>query len=288
MDTKPLELEALNEIESKVARYGYKYARINYDEDGGDLYIIEKCEGNTLSYLRCQSKGRSIYPSHSSVVIPKSYISEDFLVFVYVKPMDLDDVETYLYTANDIVSVWEESEKSYSLYLSKDFISEKSNDKYLFKKDRALIIRELLTSVGRKQYADIVRAMSEIDFYFNMWRKTGGLPSIEYLRDLSNNEEMLEFVGMAKFVFLICALIIQNQENDISLSVDWAYSFIKNRSPITNEIQECKSGKTFFTYATITYYKTWVRELLSNEGNILGYQLHMADDEESVNACVWR
>lgn len=70
MDTKPLELEALNELESKVARYGYKYARINYDDDGGDLYIIEECEGNTLSYLRCQSKGISIYPSHSSVVIP--------------------------------------------------------------------------------------------------------------------------------------------------------------------------------------------------------------------------
>lgn len=51
---------------------------MNFDELGGDFFIIEEDERNTLRYLRCQSKGRSIQHNHSNVVIPKSYVSEDF------------------------------------------------------------------------------------------------------------------------------------------------------------------------------------------------------------------
>ena len=32
-DNKPLELEALRYIESKVARYGYEYEEMNYDRN---------------------------------------------------------------------------------------------------------------------------------------------------------------------------------------------------------------------------------------------------------------
>jgi len=34
MDTKPLEHEALHEIQSKLARFGYKFANINFEMAG--------------------------------------------------------------------------------------------------------------------------------------------------------------------------------------------------------------------------------------------------------------
>lgn len=102
MDTKPLEHEALHEIQSKMARFGYKYANINFDENGGDFYIIGEIDNNRCVYLRGQSKGRSINNNSSNVVIPKDYVQDGFLVFVYVKPEDPDDVATFLYTTEDI------------------------------------------------------------------------------------------------------------------------------------------------------------------------------------------
>jgi len=86
MDTKPLELEALNYIESLVARYGYTFFNPNYDEKGGDFIINLEKEENIYCGLKCQSKGRRISPNGSNVVIPKGYVVDGFLVFVYVRP----------------------------------------------------------------------------------------------------------------------------------------------------------------------------------------------------------
>jgi len=55
-------------------------------------------------------------------------------VFVYVKPENVDEVETFLYCAEDIISNWKESEESYILYHSKTFVKERSNDRSLFVK----------------------------------------------------------------------------------------------------------------------------------------------------------
>lgn len=42
MDTKPLEHEALNQIMSLLARYGYKYAELSFDEDGAEYLRYQK------------------------------------------------------------------------------------------------------------------------------------------------------------------------------------------------------------------------------------------------------
>ena len=52
MDTKPLEHEALNQIMSLLARYGYKYAELSFDEDGADIFVIKKVEIGTSVYWR--------------------------------------------------------------------------------------------------------------------------------------------------------------------------------------------------------------------------------------------
>ena len=147
MDTKPLEHEALNQIMSLLARYGYKYAELSFDEDGADIFVIKKVEIGTSVYwraLRCQSKGRDVSRTNSNVVIPQNYVRGGFLAFVYVKPKDVDEAKTYLYTAEDIKTSWNKRGTEYVLYLSKDFNSKRENEMFLLNKDRAAIIEDVL------------------------------------------------------------------------------------------------------------------------------------------------
>lgn len=291
MDTKPLETEAMDYIRSKVARFGYKFAELNFDEDGCDFLIvkiIKKDKHYKYKCLRCQSKGRSIFPNASNIEIPKSYVGEDFLVFVYLKPEDVDSVADYMFTADDIKSRWNDKGETYYLYLDKDFIRKEKNNKFLFDKDRASIIQKLLTTVGSETNPDTVSALSDSDFYYKMWQKTGGLPPLEYLCKVSDDEYFANLLNEPKFLFLICALIIQNRDSDFQFSVDWAFEPIKGMNICGGEKDGYVGGTTYFSDVAITYRNTWVKELNTESGELAGYHLHIGDKEESVDAYIWR
>lgn len=291
MDTKPLENEALNHIESLLARYGYKYAELSFDEDGADFFVIRKVEINASIYwkiLRCQSKGRDVSQHNSSVVIPQTYVRDGFLVFVYVKPEDVDETKTYLYTAEDMLSVWKKRNDDYVLNLSKEFNSQKENENYLLNKDRATLIEYELMENGREISDSDANDLNDIAFYFKMWRKTGGLPSIEYIKDVFADETMSYLIDTEKFVFLLCSSIIQNQDNDSSLAIDWAFGILKEFKCNKGEIPDFKEGRTFCSDVAVTYHRTWVKEIESPDGKVSGYHLHIGDKEDSVDAYVMK
>lgn len=285
MDTKPLELEALNHIESLVARYGYTYFNPNYDEKGGDFIINLEKEENIYCGLKCQSKGRKVSPNGSSVVIPKGYVVDGFLAFVYVRPENPDETKTYLYTANDIRTSWNDNGRSYSLSLSQNFTNNNENEKYYLNKKRSEIIGKLLTSVKKRIRCEDVQT---IEYFYNLWRKTGGLPSVHYLH-VVNEDDMSFIIDTRLFVFLLCASVIKNSNDDFSLSIDWAFLPLKNISYDDNEVAiESNEGHIYHSNVAITYYKTWVREILSRDEQLLGYHLHMGDSEESIDAYVMK
>ena len=124
MDTKPLEHEALDWITSSLSRYNKRFVKMSFDEDGADFYIVKKVEGESSLILKClkgQSKGRNITKRSENVVIPKEYVTDNFLVFVYVKKEDTDEAVTYMYSADDIRSTWKDTEADYKLNLPKKF-----------------------------------------------------------------------------------------------------------------------------------------------------------------------
>ena len=284
MDTKPLELEALNYIESLVARYGYTYFNPNYDENGGDFIISIEKEDGVYCGLKCQSKGRNVSSSDSNVVIPKVYVIDIFLVFVYVRPENPDQTKVYLYTSNDIRTSWNDNGKSYSLNLSRNFTNSNENEKYCLNKLRSDIIGELLSGVeGRIKCEDV----QTIEYLYGLWEKTGGLPSVQYLHDVYDNN-MSFILDAKKFIFLLCAIVIQNKDDDFSLSIDWAFLPLKNISGDNEAVYESNGGHTYHSNVAITYYKTWVREIMSQDEQLLGYHLHIGDNEESIDAYVMK
>ena len=211
MDTKPLEKEAVSQITALLLKYGFKCAELSFDEDGADLFLIKKDDRGTDVYwkcLRCQAKGRDVSRNSSHVVILDSYVREDFLVFVYVKPEDVDCAKTYLYTASDIQEFWGNKSGEYDLYLPKDFVFREENEKYLFNKSRKVVIDDLLKDVDNDLLTKDVNALTEAEFYFRMWQKTGGLPPVEYLIDLFSNDNMSYLMDTEVFVFMLCASYI--------------------------------------------------------------------------------
>lgn len=285
MDTKPLELEALNHIKSLVEKYGYNCCELDYDKNGGDFLILKEKGGNVYYGLGCQSKGRKVFPNSSNVIIPKGYVIDGFMAFVYVRPQDPDETKVYLYTANDIRISWKYDGKSYLLYLPKDFTSRKENEKYYLNKERSEIIGGLLESVSREIKHEEIQAVENC---CSLWRETGGLPSVEYLCDVFKDDDLYYIFDTRKFIFLLCAVVIQNKDDNCSFPIDWAFLPLKNISGDTEAVIETNEGHLYYSNVTTTYYKTWVSEILSQDGQLLGYHLHMGDDEESINAYVMK
>lgn len=293
MDTKPLETEALNQIKALLGRYGFQYAELNFDEEGADFFTVKKVLHESQVYWRClksQSKGRDVSQYSSNVRIPQSYVTDDFLVFVYVKPEEVDEANTYLFTAENIRNTWKENGVVYELYLPKDFVSRKENEAYAFNKTRSLVIDELLDCVSTERNDDDVMNLTDAEFYFKMWQKTGGLPSVEYIIDLfTSDDNISSLMGSEKFIFLLCASVVKNDNlYESLLSIDWAFAYLKDYWNRIDKFEDVAKGKLFRSDVAITYFNTWVQELLSSDNLIIGYHLHMSDGEEAIDARVMR
>ena len=290
MDTKPLEHEALDLITSLLSRYNKRCVKMSFDEDGADFYIVKKEESESSLILKClkgQSKGRNTTNRGEDVVIPKKYVTDNFLAFVYVKKEDTDEAQTYMYSAEDIRNAWEHKEDNYRLYLPKDFNLKEQNQKYLFNKKRSETIDLLLDKVGVERNEVDVNNLSDAEFFFTMWQKTGGLPSIEYIRSIFSVDDMQD-VGIRFYIFLLCASVIKNDSSDFSLSIDWAFSWLKAISIDSEELVLKDNGQIFYSDVAITYSRTWVKEILSMENEVDGFHLHIGDSEESIDAYVMK
>lgn len=293
MDTKPLETEALNQIKALLGRYGFQYAELNFDEEGADFFTVKKVLHDSQVYWRCmksQSKGRDVSRHCSNIRIPRSYVTDDFLVFVYVKPEEVDDANTFLFTAEDIRNTWKETREEYELYLPKDFISRQENETYVFNKTRSTIINDLLDCVSKERKDEDVRNLSDAEFYFKMWQKTGGLPPVEYIIDIFMSEDNMSVLAdTGIFIFLLCASVIDNYDfYESLLSIDWAFAYLKEYWNRIDEFENVAKGRSYRSDVALTFFNTWVLELLSNDGQIIGYHLHMSDDEEAIDARVMK
>ena len=192
-----------------------------------------------------------------------------------------------MYSAEDIRNAWEHKEDNYRLYLPKDFNLKEQNQKYLFNKKRSETIDLLLDKVGVERNEVDVNNLSDAEFFFTMWQKTGGLPSIEYIRSIFSVDDMQD-VGIRFYIFLLCASVIKNDSSDFSLSIDWAFSWLKAISIDSEELVLKDNGQIFYSDVAITYSRTWVKEILSMKNEVDGFHLHIGDSEESIDAYVMK
>ncbi|RYY43606.1 MAG: hypothetical protein EOO06_19470, partial [Chitinophagaceae bacterium] len=153
-DNKPLELEAVNYVCSRLAKINLKYSNPNYDENGGDLIVINEISHDTFKSLNIQVKGRDISTNNSNVKIHKSYVRDNFVCFLYLR--NGEEFNDYLYCFFDIdVSAWEEKKEFYYLNIPQNSIQAGVFLKYEFNRVKADKIRSILESQIERHHADI-------------------------------------------------------------------------------------------------------------------------------------
>lgn len=89
-DNKPLEEQAETQVKQKLLRYDFNVVKPSFDILGADLLIMDNVETQYSKTLKIQSKGRFL-KGNTSVVIPISYVVDNFIVFIYT--IDQDDNE---------------------------------------------------------------------------------------------------------------------------------------------------------------------------------------------------
>lgn len=115
MDNTKLEMQAEEYISSTLSRHDFLVSKPKYDVEGCDLQILDHPSRPTR-LLRIQSKGRTV-KSTLSVDIPKTYVSDNFILFLYIVNND-KSIELYIFFPEQ-VEQFSSDEKNYTLYSTK-------------------------------------------------------------------------------------------------------------------------------------------------------------------------
>lgn len=283
-DNKPLELEAENYVCSKIAKLNLKYAKPNFDLNGGDLIIINQITNDTFKSINVQVKGRDITTSKSNVTINQNYVNENFVFFLYLRKMD--DLEDYLFCffAKDIVQ-WELKENNYYLYIPEKSIENVTFQDFRFSTHKATEIKEIINRQIDKSIQDNVEwNLTFIENNLRLWELTNCLPDPQLTSWFLNNMN-LDYTLSCHDVFLTCITFINSNDLQSDAAIDWMFIRLKEHeikmdASITNvEIIRSYNNDWLMTYKNSTV------ELLNvtcNNHPRKGLRLIFGDNEEKV------
>lgn len=155
MDNKPLEEQAENFTKSQLLKFGFNLAKPSFDKKGADLLIIDNIDKKYSRLLIVQSKGRAVTEKYTSVVIPISYVEDNFILFIYT----IDEVKNefiYLFFAEDIKDWNTNSKDEYSLSFNQKKIQTEFFSKKIFNSKLADRIHFLLNGIEIKKYTSVI------------------------------------------------------------------------------------------------------------------------------------
>lgn len=283
-DNKPLELEAENYVCSKIAKINLKYAKPNFDLNGGDLIIINQITKDTFKSINVQVKGRDITSSKSNVIINKDYVNENFVFFLYLRKMD--DLEDYLYCffAKDIVQ-WELIENKYYLYIPEKSIENDTFEKFRFSTLKATRIKEIINKQIDKSIQDNIEwNLTFIENNLRLWELTSCLPDPQLTLWFLNNMNF-DYTLTRHDVFLTCVTFINSDDLQSNAAIDWMFSRLKEyKIKIDASIKDIEIIRTYNNDWLMTYKNSKVELLnvICNNHPRKGFKLTFGDNEEKI------
>jgi hypothetical protein len=142
MDTSTLENIAEDLISHKLLKHGLLVAKPKCDHLGTDLLVFAEI-ADGVKFCRVQNKGRSLINSPSSnIKIPKDYVTNGFLVFLYLE-IDNDIQELYVFLPNEIRQWRLSPDNEYQLSLSRSNSANKL-ESYKFTPSKIKLIQALI------------------------------------------------------------------------------------------------------------------------------------------------
>ena len=142
MDTSILENIAELKIAHELQKHGILVAKPFFDQNGTDLLAFMKMNDG-VKFCRIQCKGRSLPKGKSSnISIPQSYVSNGFIVFLYLDFGDYKD-GLYIFYTTEIKSWTLNENKEYVLSLTNSNVKDKLK-KYILSYSRISMIKNLI------------------------------------------------------------------------------------------------------------------------------------------------
>ncbi len=124
-DSDFLDKEAETRVASELLKYGIIVAKPFVDKSGADLLAMLQVN-DSARFIRVQSKGRSIEQSETShFEIFKTYVTESFVCFLYLRIPSSNDPILYIFFPEDICSWTKNSKDQYIFSISKKSYIEK-------------------------------------------------------------------------------------------------------------------------------------------------------------------
>lgn len=290
-DNKPLEKEALNLATYKIAKYHFLYSDPNCDKNGGDFLIHKECGNGLHKIIKCQSKGRNISLNSSSVKIAKSYVLDDFILFIYLKDDAIDKESIYLFFKKDI-ETWNSNDKEYSLRIPQNSIETGLLKEFYFDKKRASSINEIFSNIKETVKSEFITTYSDLNSLYLLWKETGSMPDAILTHKLLIDFDDYEHFSLDGLLFLL-SISVYNEENiNDYVGIDWAFQYLRLFNDISPEyiIENVKSIKTIYSSSAITYTKTFIEIVSYNRDKeqINGIRLVIGDKEEYFESYLFR
>lgn len=155
-DNKPFEDEAESFIKNKLLRHGFNIAKPTFDILGADLLILDNIDTKYSKILKVQSKGRTLKSTTNSVKIHESYLTDEFIVFLYAID-DEDKEKEYLFTFfKEDIQKWNKNNENYVLSFTVKSILNDAFQSKIFNKTVIEKIKEKLYEVPIKKYTSVI------------------------------------------------------------------------------------------------------------------------------------
>ncbi|MCX8534337.1 hypothetical protein [Chryseobacterium luquanense] len=310
MDIKPLQKQAENHISSELLKYEFKVTEPFFDEEGTDLIIVQNINLKKTRFLKVQCKGRNIKNGTSSVVIPISYIEENFVVFLYVIDKDKNDF-LYLFLPEQ-VKEWKINKKNeYFLSINDNKITLDYFKSKLFNKDLSEILSQRLNKAEPKNYTSVLidgifleKAMDKtIEIYSEIWpEKIFVKPDlITVLKNIldSYDKHKSEKKIVCCYVFLSESFYLEERidcslvnSNFITNNGNEAKVFISK----TNEVIGCEilqqldrliNNDNIVLVANDIIYEIELEELAEKKVEIIVVKFNQHNDEDMISKFKW-
>lgn len=154
IDNKPLEKQAENYVWSQLLKYGFNVMKPSFDKKGSDLVIIDNIEKQNSRLLKVQCKGRTVSEKPTNVRIPKPYVLNDFILFIYT--VDIDKNESCCMFLPMDIKLWKSNKNEFILTFDKNKISSDYFKSKLLNNDSANLINQLLLSTDIFKYTTLI------------------------------------------------------------------------------------------------------------------------------------
>jgi len=147
MDTTLMEKTAEDLIAYKLQRAGILVSKPKFDQEGADLLALMEVKDGA-KFCRIQCKGRALINSlNSSIKIPKKYVTDSFVVFLFVEDGNEESNHLFAFFSDDIQEWNLNSNDEFVLSLTKSKFQE-SLKKYAFSNSTIEKIKSIINKAN--------------------------------------------------------------------------------------------------------------------------------------------